>query len=83
MKGCALLAVEVLAFADEEGVRFGTGYLGSSVVAGHFDTADPLAPAHVESHADLAADLLIRALEIDGAAHSGDQGSANGKRRRG
>ncbi len=32
--------VEVLAFADEEGVRFGTGYLGSSVVAGRFDTAD-------------------------------------------
>jgi allantoate deiminase len=33
-------AVEVLAFADEEGVRYGTGYLGSSVVAGCFDTAD-------------------------------------------
>ncbi len=33
-------AVEVLAFADEEGVRFGTGYLGSSVVAGAFDAAD-------------------------------------------
>jgi allantoate deiminase len=33
-------AVEVLAFADEEGVRYGTGYLGSSVVAGAFDTAD-------------------------------------------
>ncbi len=33
-------SVEVLGFADEEGVRFGTGYLGSSVVAGCFDTAD-------------------------------------------
>jgi allantoate deiminase len=33
-------AVEVLALSDEEGVRFGTGYLGSSVVAGYFDTAD-------------------------------------------
>ncbi len=32
-------AVEVLGFADEEGVRFGTGYLGSSVVAGCFDAA--------------------------------------------
>jgi hydantoinase/carbamoylase family amidase len=32
-------AVEVLAFADEEGVRYGTGYLGSSVVAGRFDAA--------------------------------------------
>jgi allantoate deiminase len=30
-------AVEVLAFADEEGVRYGTGYLGSSVLAGRFD----------------------------------------------
>jgi allantoate deiminase len=39
--GCSLpYAVEVLAFADEEGVRFGTGYLGSSVVAGCFDTGD-------------------------------------------
>jgi allantoate deiminase len=33
-------AVELLGFADEEGVRFGTAYLGSSVVAGRFDTAD-------------------------------------------
>jgi allantoate deiminase len=33
-------AVEVLAFADEEGVRFGTGYLASSVLAGCFDPAD-------------------------------------------
>jgi allantoate deiminase len=33
-------AVEVLAFADEEGVRYGTGYLGSSVLAGRFDVAD-------------------------------------------
>ena len=30
-------AVEVLGFADEEGVRYGTAYLGSSVVAGCFD----------------------------------------------
>ena len=33
-------AVEVIAFADEEGVRYGTGYLGSSVVAGCFDSAE-------------------------------------------
>lgn len=32
--------VEVLAFADEEGIRFGTGFLGSSVVAGQLDLAD-------------------------------------------
>ena len=30
-------AVEVAGFADEEGVRFGTAYLGSRVVAGRFD----------------------------------------------
>jgi allantoate deiminase len=30
-------ALEVAAFADEEGVRYGTGYLGSSVPAGRFE----------------------------------------------
>ena len=29
-------AIEVVGFADEEGVRFGTAYLGSSAVAGQF-----------------------------------------------
>jgi allantoate deiminase len=33
-------AVELLAFADEEGVRYGTGYLGSRVFAGCFDQTD-------------------------------------------
>jgi allantoate deiminase len=37
-------AIEVLGFADEEGVRYGTAYLGSSVVAGTFD------PAALERH---------------------------------
>jgi allantoate deiminase len=32
-------ALEVAAFADEEGVRYGTGYLGSSVPAGRFEDA--------------------------------------------
>jgi allantoate deiminase len=32
-------ALEVIAFADEEGVRYGTGYLGSSVPAGRFEPA--------------------------------------------
>jgi allantoate deiminase len=32
-------AVEVLGFADEEGVRYGTAYLGSSAVAGTLDPA--------------------------------------------
>jgi allantoate deiminase len=33
-------AVEVLAFADEEGLRFGSTYLGSRAVSGTFDPAD-------------------------------------------
>src|SRR6266581_2936559 len=33
-------AVEVLAFADEEGLRFGSTYLGSRAVAGRFDPRD-------------------------------------------
>jgi allantoate deiminase len=32
-------AVELIGFADEEGVRFGTGYLGSSALAGRFEGA--------------------------------------------
>jgi allantoate deiminase len=32
-------SIEVAAFADEEGLRFGTTYLGSSVYAGAFDEA--------------------------------------------
>jgi len=30
-------SIEIAGFADEEGVRYGTAYLGSSVVAGRFD----------------------------------------------
>ena len=33
-------AVEVLAFADEEGLRFGSTYLGSRAVAGKFDDSE-------------------------------------------
>ena len=32
--------VEVVAFADEEGLRYGTSYLGSRALAGAFDLAD-------------------------------------------
>jgi allantoate deiminase len=32
-------AVELIGFADEEGVRYGTAYLGSGVLAGRFDPA--------------------------------------------
>jgi allantoate deiminase len=33
-------AIDVLAFADEEGLRYGTTYLGSRAVAGTFDASD-------------------------------------------
>src|SRR5919204_5655544 len=33
-------ALELLAFADEEGLRYGTAYLGSAAVAGTFDPRD-------------------------------------------
>ena len=33
-------AIEVIAFADEEGLRFGSTYLGSRAVAGTFDAGD-------------------------------------------
>jgi allantoate deiminase len=33
-------AIEVIAFADEEGLRYGTSYLGSRALAGAFDPAD-------------------------------------------
>jgi allantoate deiminase len=33
-------AIEIFAFADEEGLRFSTGYLGSRVVSGAFNPAD-------------------------------------------
>jgi allantoate deiminase len=40
-------AIEVVAFADEEGLRYGTSYLGSRALAGAFDLADlSLADAH-------------------------------------
>jgi allantoate deiminase len=33
-------AIEVVGFADEEGLRYGTSYLGSRALAGTFDAAD-------------------------------------------
>ncbi|MDT5092402.1 MAG: hypothetical protein QOH60_1765 [Mycobacterium sp.] len=36
-------------------------------LARHFDPADPLDAAAVKAHAELAADLIVRALEIDHA----------------
>jgi allantoate deiminase len=35
-----IVPVDLVAFADEEGTRFGTAFLGSAVLAGRFDAAD-------------------------------------------
>ncbi|HET8759262.1 MAG TPA: Zn-dependent hydrolase, partial [Solirubrobacteraceae bacterium] len=47
--------LEIYGFADEEGVRFGTAYLGSAAVAGRFD---PAWPALRDSDGVALADLL-------------------------
>ena len=63
-------AIEVLAFADEEGVRFGTAYLGSSVVAGAFD---PAALERVDADGVAMADAIT--------AFGGDPGALGAARR--
>jgi allantoate deiminase len=65
-------AIEVLAFADEEGVRYRTAYLGSQVVAGRFD------PAQL---ALVDADGVTMAEAI--GAFGGDPGSLAGDARSG
>jgi allantoate deiminase len=37
--GSLPFSIEIVGFADEEGVRYGTAYLGSGVVAGRFDAS--------------------------------------------
>ncbi len=37
-EGASALAIEVIAFSEEEGVRFGVPFIGSRAVAGRFDT---------------------------------------------
>ncbi|HMA37473.1 MAG TPA: allantoate amidohydrolase [Chloroflexia bacterium] len=65
-------AVEVLAFADEEGLRYHSAYLGSKVVAGRFDPSD----------LDLVdADGITLAAAIRAAG--GDPGALPGDRRAG
>jgi allantoate deiminase len=63
-------ALEVYAFADEEGVRYGTAYLGSGAVAGRFD------PAVLERR---DADGIAMADAI--AAFGGDAGALPSARR--
>jgi allantoate deiminase len=62
--------IEVLAFADEEGVRYGTAYLGSSVVTG---TLDPAALDRPDADGVAMADAI--------AAFGGDPGGLQGARR--
>jgi len=52
-------AIELLAFADEEGLRFGTTYLGSRAIAGTFDEA-------VLDHADPAGVTISEAMRSFG-----------------
>ena len=60
-------ALEVVAFADEEGARFGTAFLGSSVLAGSFDAAS-LRRADADG---VSLDEAIRAFGGDPGALAG------------
>jgi allantoate deiminase len=61
-------AIETLAFADEEGLRYQSGYLGSSVYAGRFDAATLARP---DADGVTLAEA-IRAFGGDPAALAGD-----------
>lgn len=63
-------AVEVIAFADEEGLRYHTAYLGSSALSGRFD------PAWLDLR-DADGVPLVEALR----AFGGDPGAIDGARR--
>lgn len=54
-------AIDVLAFADEEGLRYGTAYLGSKAIAGTFD---PACLSRVDVDGIMMADA-IRAFDGD------------------
>jgi allantoate deiminase len=66
-------ALEVVAFADEEGSRFGTAFLGSSVLAGSFE---PSALQRVDTDG-VSLDRAIRDFEGDPRALDGT-GTARG-----
>ena len=57
------LAIEVIAFSEEEGVRYGLPYLGSRAVAGRFD-ASLLAMADADG---ITVDAALRAFGLDPA----------------
>jgi allantoate deiminase len=62
-------ALEVVGFADEEGLRFGTTYLGSSVFAGSFDPA--LLALQDQEAVTLAEAVRSSGGDPDGLARSG------------
>jgi allantoate deiminase len=57
------LAIEVIAFSEEEGVRYGLPYLGSRAVAGRFD-ASLLAMTDADG---ITVDAALRAFGLDSA----------------
>lgn len=57
------MAIEVIAFSEEEGVRYGLPYLGSRAVAGRFD-ASLLAMADADG---ITVDAALRAFGLDPA----------------
>jgi allantoate deiminase len=61
-------AVEVVGFADEEGLRYGTAYLGSGALAGRFDPAWP----DLRDARGVALGELLRG-DPASAARSGDE----------
>jgi allantoate deiminase len=65
-------ALEVVAFADEEGLRFGTAYLGSSVFAGAFDRRVlDLVDAQGSTLAELVRSRGVTPEQIDAAGRAG------------
>jgi allantoate deiminase len=55
------LAIEVIAFSEEEGVRFGVPFIGSRAVAGRFDRA----LLACEDSAGISVEKAIRAFGLD------------------
>ncbi|HWI74756.1 MAG TPA: allantoate amidohydrolase [Baekduia sp.] len=69
-------AIDVLGFADEEGLRFGTAYLGSRAVAGTFDDA----LLDVVDDDGVSVRDALRAFGGDPAAVAGAGASRRGER---
>lgn len=67
-------AIEVVAFADEEGLRFGTTFLGSSAYAGTFDNRR----LSLEDHDGIPLSRAVRAFGGDpDALEGGGRGKGN------